>query len=251
MPTYEHAQTRLKGVKMKVLNFTFPGVFTTAIFALTVLVSPLAFASKNLSPGFAGLDRDASVIVMSPDIELFSISGGGVLEPKADWTSAAFRYVSDSLRSKLAGMALKSQFQSEEQADRFADLSSLHAAVAKSISFHHFGGQKLPTKADKLDWSLGEVTREIQNETGARYGLFLWVRDSYASNERKAAMLAFALLGVGLAGGMQVGYASLVDLNSGKVLWFNQIQRGTGDLRERTAAEESVAALLSNFPTSR
>ena len=64
-------------------------------------------------------------------------------------------------------------------------------------------------------------------------------------------MLAFALLGVGLAGGMQVGYASPVDLNSGKVLWFNQIQRGTGDLRERTAAEESVAALLSNFPTSR
>lgn len=221
-----------------------------SVWSLTLIVSTTAAASNNLATGFSALEKGASVIVMAPDIELFSMSAGGVLEPKADWTTAAQRYVSESLRAHFSKISLNPKFQSEKQADDFSDLSSLHAAVARSISFHHFGGQKLPTKNGVLDWSMGDVTREIQNESGARYGLFLWIRDSYASNERKAAMIAFALLGVGLAGGTQVGYASLVDLSDGKILWFNQIQRAMGDLRERSAASETVSELLKNFPIS-
>ncbi|WP_204315460.1 hypothetical protein, partial [Stenotrophomonas maltophilia] len=70
----------------------------------------------------------------------------------------------------------------------------------------------------------------------------------YASAERKLAMVGLALLGVGLTGGMQMGYASLVDLNSGKVLWFNRLARGSGDLREAKEAAESIDVLLTGFP---
>ena len=55
-------------------------------------------------------------------------------------------------------------------------------------------------------------------------------------------------LGVGVGGGFQVGYASLVDLQTGQVLWFNQLQRGFGDLRDAAKAAESVGALLAGFP---
>jgi len=81
--------------------------------------------------------------------------------------------------------------------------------------------------------------------------VFTWVRDSYASAERKAAMVAMAILGVGLAGGSQVGYASLVDLETGRVLWFNRLARASGDLREEKAASESLDALLFGFPGTR
>jgi len=74
------------------------------------------------------------------------------------------------------------------------------------------------------------------------------MRDSYASSERKVAMFAFALLGVGLGGGMQTGYASLVDLKTGQVMWFNKLLRASGDLREAEAAAETVKALLDQFP---
>ncbi|MDP1069070.1 hypothetical protein, partial [Klebsiella pneumoniae] len=87
-----------------------------------------------------------------------------------------------------------------------------------------------------LDWSFDDALRDLQARSGADYGLFIWVRDSYASAERKLAMVGLALLGVGLTGGMQMGYASLVDLNSGKVLWFNRLARGSGDLREAKEA---------------
>jgi hypothetical protein len=64
-------------------------------------------------------------------------------------------------------------------------------------------------------------------------------------------MVAMALLGVGLAGGSQQGYASLVDLRDGRLVWFNALRRATGDLREPGSAEETLDALLQAFPSAR
>ena len=74
------------------------------------------------------------------------------------------------------------------------------------------------------------------------------MRDSYVSGERVAAMIALAVIGIGTPGGMQTGYASLVELETGRVLWFNQLQRVTGDLREADEAAETIDTLLANFP---
>jgi hypothetical protein len=64
-------------------------------------------------------------------------------------------------------------------------------------------------------------------------------------------MVALAILGVGITGGIQIGYASLVDLKSGRVVWFNNLVRMSGDLREPKPAQETVEALLSGFPAAR
>jgi hypothetical protein len=61
-------------------------------------------------------------------------------------------------------------------------------------------------------------------------------------------MIGLALLGIGVAGGAQVGYASLIDLNSGQVVWFNRLARASGDLREAEKAAETVDTLLADFP---
>lgn len=206
--------------------------------------------SRNRAPGFSSLDKGSSVLVMTPDVELFSISAGGLIEPKADWTETAQRYLQEALRKRMSALILNTQFLSEKDGDAFADISALHAAVAQSISLHHMSGAhlKLPTKNDQLDWSLGEAVIPIREQLGADYALFVWVRDSYASSERKLAMIALALLGVGIGGGMQVGYASLVDLHTGQVMWFNRLLRGSGDLREQDPAEETVNTLLNDFP---
>ena len=42
--------------------------------------------------------------------------------------------------------------------------------------------------------------------------------------------------------------ASLVDLSTGEILWFNRLVRGSGDLREAEKAKESLGALLDSFP---
>lgn len=231
-----------------------PIIHKLFIYLLTLVFSFVSLAahaqSKNLAPGFANLGKGSGILVMTPDVELYSISAGGVIEPKADWTETAQKYLQEALKKKMSELSLNTQFMSEKDSDTFADISSLHAAVAQSISLHHMSGGnlKLPTKNDQLDWSLGDSVVPIREKLGADYALFVWIRDSYASNERKAAMIALALLGVGIGGGMQTGYASLVDLRTGQVMWFNRLLRGNGDLRDHDPAVETLNALLTEFP---
>jgi HAMP domain-containing protein len=234
------------------MNFAASGRALAALLAFASAAPALA-QSKSLAPGFTTLASGTKVAIMPTDIELFSISAGGVLEPKADWTDAATKHFKTALIEKKRVLGLSAIELTESQADETEEINALHGAIARAIAMHHLGPGflHLPTKDGKLDWSLGESTASIQRLTGADYALFSWVRDSYASDERKAAMVALALVGVGLGGGMQIGYASLVDLRSGRVLWFNRLMRQSGDLREPAKAAETLNALLSGFPIAK
>jgi hypothetical protein len=209
--------------------------------------------ASNLAPGFSELPKAAKIVIMPVDVELFSLSMGGVPEPRADWTETALGHMKATMTKRVSGSGLDATVLEDAAADEFAEQIGLHAAIAQSIALHHsIGGVwKLPTKAGLLDWSFDDAMKPLQLKTGARYALFVYVRDSYASSERKAAMVAMALLGVAVTGGSQVGYASLVDLETGRVLWFNRLARAKGDLREADAAAESIDALLAGFPRAR
>ncbi len=221
------------------------------IAAAFIVVSPAWGQSKNLAPGFSHLPKGATIVIMPADIELFSMSAGGVLEPKADWTETATRHLKAGFVKRKEKLGLRTVELAEKDADELHEVNTLHAAVARAIDLHHFGNLALPTKEGKLDWSLAEAVAPVKKASGADYALFSWIRDSYASAERKAAMIGLALLGVGISAGIQVGYASLVDLNTGQVVWFNRMARGHGDLREAEPAAETVDALLTAFPASK
>ncbi len=212
-----------------------------------------ASTSPNLAPGFTHRPAASTLLVIPPDLELFSISAGGVTEPRADWTTAAQRHFREALHARRKDFGTRFQELTAGELDEFAELGTLHGAVAETVFLHHVvgGAWRLPTKPGGLEWSLGDAVAPLRAKTGADYALFFWIRDSYASAERKAAMVAMALLGVGLVGGSQVGYASLVDLRDGRLVWFNALRRGSGDLRERGSAEETLDALLRAFPGAR
>jgi len=219
--------------------------------ALCLAIAPAqAQDSRLLAPGFSQLAKSAEVVVMPVDVELFSMSAGGVNEPRADWTASAHGHMKQALQDKARKLGIKFKQMDEQSADAFAEQVSLHAAVARSIALHHSvgGAWALPTKDGKLDWSFGDAMQALKQQSGSQYGLFVWVRDSYASAERKMAMVGMAILGIGLTGGSQVGYASLVDLGSGQVVWFNRLARASGDLRDAVSAAESIEALMTGFP---
>jgi hypothetical protein len=45
-----------------------------------------------------------------------------------------------------------------------------------------------------------------------------------------------------------VGFASLVDLETGNVVWFNRLARAAGDLRTEPAARETIQTLIAGLP---
>ena len=225
-----------------------PGAAAPAVQAAPVV------QSKNLAPGFSSMRASDKLLLMPIDVELYSLSAGGIPEPRADWTERALRHMNEVVRERQKQARVEVVSITAEEADEFAELVALQAAVAQSIALHHFGGPmwELPTKAGQLNWSFGDAMQALRDKTGADFALFFWVRDSYASQERVAAIVAVAILSLGhvaLGGGVQVGYASLVDLRNGDVVWFNKLQRGFGDLREAGPARESIEALMSGYPS--
>lgn len=221
-------------------------------FAAAVTAAQAA-PSRNLAPGFSAIERGATVVVVPVDVELFSISAGGVFEPRADWTASAQLHMRAALHERLKTLGVSAVDLDPAVADEHAELLTLYAAVARSVDLHHGlgGAWALPTKGGQLDWSFGDVMQPLQARSGARYALFTLVRDSYASAERKATMVLMAMIGVAVPLGAQIGYASLVDLETGRLLWFNRMLRSSGDLREAQPAGESVKLLLTDFPAAR
>ena len=89
---------------------------------------------------------------------------------------------------------------------------------------------------------------ELRKATGADYALFTYVRDSYTSGGRTAMrVIGLLLLGGDIGGGLQIGVASLVDLRTGQVVWYNLLLDQTGDLRDHAGARETADDMLKGI----
>jgi hypothetical protein len=194
------------------------------------------------------------VLLMPPDVELYELLASGLQQPQAAWTEAAKRNVDSALGAALQPKNAELVPYVAPTGDpaierRHTQLIKLHDAVGFSILAYQYGGlNQLPVKKGKFDWTLSRETTLLQREFGADYALFVFLRDSYSSEGRKAMMVGLALLGIGISGGSQVGFASLVDLRTGDIVWFNRLISTTGDLRTPEPAREAIEELLHNQP---
>lgn len=224
------------------------------LFALLIVCAPLC-ACDAASPR---LDATATitwntpvkrVVLATPDIELSELTAGGARAPRADWTGTAIaltrRNIHDTLR--LRGVAVD---DADTQNDRReSQLVKLNSAVGNAILLHlYYSPIKLPEKGAALDWTLGPGVKLLRDKYHGDYALFVHVRDSYSSTGRQALMGVAALLLVPVPGGFQSGFASLVDLRTGRVVWFNRLLSLNGDLRSESDARDTVGELLKELP---
>jgi hypothetical protein len=198
--------------------------------------------------------KQARILLMPLNVELSEMSASGLLEVKADWTNAASKYIVGALRQEQAKRSIHMLEFDEDKAptekrDDLLQLTKLHGAVGQSIMIHQYTPpMALPTKEGKFDWSLGQSARALKELYGADYALFVYVRDSYTTAGRAAVVALAAVFRVYLPAGSQVGFASLVDLDTGNVVWFNRLARSAGDLRTEAAAQETVQTLIAGLP---
>lgn len=195
------------------------------------------------------------VVLMPVNVQLYELSAAGLEEPKSDWTAQGRHLLTEAFAQEAARRGLsfldyRVTRVSERQDERLIQIQRLHAAVGSAILRHRYSaGQDLPAKRGAFDWSLGPSVAALREASGADYALFVHVRDSYAGAGRVAVMVVGAVVGVVPRGGYQSGFASLVDLTSGDVVWFNHLGRGSGDLRDPRGASETAQALLDGFPS--
>lgn len=201
-----------------------------------------------------------TILVFRPSVSVGSQSTGGMFEPNGEWTDRArenIRAALAKLQQRLGNHVVDSPEAYGDDALAVQEHLSLFAAVSQAvIQYQFFVGNRLPTKKRDnrdcvFDWSLGPTVAALPGAAEADYGLFIFTKDAYGSTGRKILQV-MALLGPGIAvqSGEHIGYAGLVDLKTGNLLWLNADGAMGGDVREPDGAEKRVRQLLEGFPGS-
>ncbi len=192
------------------------------------------------------------VVLMPPDIRYYLLTAGGLPQPQAEWTKSAQENFTSATRdfAKSIGTDL-TVLDADDIGESEFEYERLHSAVGMTILDHHFGMTKLPSKGggQTFDWSLGPGISVLAEQHNADYALFVYYRDYQATGGR----VAFAILAAAAGGYMQTGsehgFASLVDLRTGDVVWFNVVGAGSGEMRQEEGATAAVNTLFRNIPT--
>lgn len=199
----------------------------------------------------------ASVLIVPPDSRMVLLSVGGMPEERADWSSQARANLRDALANTfgIRGVSVVSYpvhgdvvpWRPED-----APLVKLHEAVGGAILASFI----LPTQRERrpyLDYGLGGAVRRLHDDFGADFALFVRCNAAYASGGRVALGVLAAIGGVGIDMGTLTGFASLVDLRDGRVVWFRElVPRGTAlaiaDPRDPEGATVLADLLLEDVP---
>ena len=193
----------------------------------------------------------ARILLMRPDIECSAVTASGLIEPNAAWTAECRRSVRTVLPQLMAEHQAELIVYDPAQVPsarlpRYRELSKLYEAVGTSMQIRNV----FPTAQSKTDWTLGKGVQVMREDHDADYALFVFLRDQSETGGRVAKRAALALLFIPMHGpiGMTWGFASLVDLNSGDIVWFNQFRSTMGDLGEPDDARDALESLLAGSP---
>ena len=226
-------------------------LYMLSIFGLLLLLAACGGTNQVKQVEYLkSVDGQSNIIMMPLDVELSKLTAAGLIEPNAEWTENAKRHMVASITELMNDKGVElTQYNNDNQdpASVSIQLEKLHQAVGFSIQNHSF--LPLPSRAPDAVWTLGSDALKLKEKTGADYAVFFFVRDSYSTGGRVAMSILLAFAGVGVGGGTQYGFASLVDLNTGEVVWFNRLLNTSGDLRTEEPAKETVKALLSGMPS--
>lgn len=200
------------------------------------------------------------ILVFRPSISVGAQSTAGMFEPNGEWTEKARANIQAALekaQASLGNVVVAAPEVYGDDAQKLQEHMQLFAAVSDAvIQYQFFLGNRLPTKKRDnknavFDWSLGKGVADLPGARDADYGLFFFTRDAYGSTGRKVLQV-LALLGPGIAvkSGVHQGYAGLVDLRTGDLLWLNADAAMGGDVRDPEGSQKRVHQLLEDFPGS-
>ncbi len=220
-------------------------------------LSPAAHADTPV-PTFVSIPKPAAgtpIVVVTPEVSLGLLTAAGSVEPKDEWSKSARDDINASITQALSGRGYKVMPTAIDSydGDRALQLLKLNDAVTSSIDTNAYPMGHLPTKTS-FDWTLGDGASSLvpagsDPAAPPAYVMFIHVTGSYASSGRAAMMVGMALLHVAVPLGGQMIQATLVDLKTGQVVWYQNVPVASGtDIRTPEGAGTAVTSLFKKLP---
>lgn len=235
------------------MNNSYIKFFSALIFAGMVSSNAIAETPKT----FVKIEKPAAgtFVINSTEASLSELTATGNLDPKVEWsknaklalTKAANEYISEK---KYNFIALDISDTDDSEA---LQIVKLNDAVTDSIQLNSFPMAKLPTK-NAFDWTIGEgaqklIPTNLEGDNSQKYALFISTKGSYSSGGRKALLVTALIVGGSIPMGGQEVRATLVDLTSGKIVWYKYdvVSLGT-DIRTENGAKAEVEKIFKELP---
>jgi hypothetical protein len=211
---------------------------------------------SGIKEGFVLREKSAKILLIRPTVKVGAQSTGGMFEPNADWTTQAKENLGSALtiaQAKLGNEVIVAEEPIGAATETMADYKALFSVLADSvIRYQFFPGNRLPSKKRKgvFEWTMGPGVADLARGTGADYALFIFNEDQYGSTGRKILQVFAAMASVSVKSGEHKGFAGLVDLRTGDLVWLNADLAMGGDVRTPEGAQKRIAQLLEDFPGS-
>ena len=223
------------------------------IFIIFILFILNNCSSINTEPKYtidAFHQNNPKILLMPIDIEICEITIAGLCEPNANWTENSKKNMIFGFKEILKDRnASLNKFDKNSLNKKINQLIKLHNQVGHEIISNEYGQFQMPTKKD-FNWTIGKKANLLKKKYNSDYATFIYFRDQYSSEGRVLYSILTAVLfpGVIPIGGTQVAFASLVDLKTGDIIWFNGFYRSFGDVRDLEGAKDTLNKIFEKFP---
>jgi hypothetical protein len=188
------------------------------------------------------------IAIIQPTVHLGELTASGMVEARADWTKTAEQGIDKHLKAFFEKRGTQTTPVKDIADPHEIQIVKLHFPVGNSVIKHALMGVKLPNKTTAMDWTLGPGAAALRDHYGADYALFMNVEDTYTSAGRVLLIFVAAAANIHVQGGNQVAFASLVDLRTGNIVWFNVRADQGGDLRNDKGAKSFIDGILADLP---
>ena len=241
----------MKGIERKNCTFWVLGLTFLFVSMTGCTLSPKPILSKGLLSDKRGLP--SRLVFLPPNISVNELSAGGIAQEDPEWSrqakEAMTRAVLDFFaENKATAIVSMPELSPQEQASVHE-----HLLLYDVVAAHAYTATRVPAmgwghKIENFDYSIGKGLRFLKEKSSADAGLFIIGADYVSTGGRKAMVAMGALLGVGIPIGnanLQVG---IVDLETGTVLWFNNLQAlASRDLRNYEDSRYIIGEMFKDF----
>lgn len=193
---------------------------------------------------------NAAIVVIEPDVKLALLAVNARTIARPGWSATARAYIALHARNTVAGRGRQALALARADASPQArQILLLHDALRISMRTAETGDPAPPTMRRDRAWTLGSGARSLATDNAATHALIITCDGDFTSALRAVFVVGAAAAGVLAPTGLTRASASLVDLETGDIVWKNSVvARPDQDVRTSEGAQALVAALLNGAP---
>lgn len=235
-----------------------------------LLLTGCAAQYTGYGPHFSPIEKHIrKIAIISPDLYVYDVSGGGVPEFRTDWSKSAETSLSHALRLQLEKKDIEGIDATELIDTALTDtILPMIKLIISSIQNFLYGKVAFITQIDTFDYQTGPLP-EICHSLQADAVMFTFGSDENFSPLRKkilqkatAARNVKSAISTILTGSISIPthtvplartfICCLVADKEGKIIWYKQYQKSDGaDLRKLADAENIAGQVLKGFQLRR